>query len=266
MAARRLLGLLAAALLMQDAAGAAPPVVTWVTPELSNDTNDFGNHYLSFLMGRLNGFDHRVLQGSIGRIWHEMESRRVGSCAFNALKTPQRESLAVFSRRPMLTRAYRLYFPSSRRALFEPYLDGAGRIDLGKLAGAPLRGGVNAGRAYNPAIDSLVAARRKTRPLDSVISIRQALSQLRAGRLDFSFFTPVDIEAAGGEIDSFAIAGTDEWNAAFVACSRDKTGQAVIAAIDSLFEDQESWAEFVDPLRALLSPADFAVLLRSKPQ
>lgn len=265
MAARRLLGLLAAALLLlQAAAGAASPVVTWVTPELSNDTNDFGNHYLSFLMGRLPDFDHRVLQGSIGRVWHEMESRRTGSCALNALKTPGREALAVFSRRPVLTRAYRLYFPASRRDLFTPYLDSAGRIDLGRFAGANVRGAVNASRVYNPTIDSFVAARRKSRPLGSVLSLSQTVNQLRAGRLDFAFLAPVDIEKPDG-LDSFQIAGADEWDAAFVACSRDRTGQAVIAAIDRLFDDQENWAEFVEPLRAILSAGDYAVLLRSKP-
>ena len=263
-ARRRLLGFFAAALLLPAAAFAAPSV-TWVTPELSNDTNAFGDHYLSFLMGRLPGFDHHVLQGSIGRVWHEMEGPRTGSCAINALKTPQREALAAFSRRPMLTRAYRLYFPASRRALFEPYLDRDGRIDLARLGNVSLRGGINANRAYNTAVDSLIAARRKNRPLESVLSSRQLITQLRAGRLDFAFATPVDIEQPDGVLDSFAIAGIEDWNASFVACSRDKTGQAVIAAIDRLFEDQENWVEFVEPLRAILSAGDYAVLLRSKP-
>lgn len=265
MRTRRRLGLLVAALLLQGAVSAAPPTVTWVTSELSNDTNDFAAHYLSFLMGRLPTFDHRVLQGTIGRIWHEMESSRVGACVFNALKTPEREAIAVFSRRPMLTPAYRLYFPAARRQDLGPYLDGAGRADLARLAAAPLRGGVTANRAYNPAIDAFIATRRKSKPLDGMVSTKQVLNLLRAGRLDFAFATPVDIEQPDKTLENVPIAGAEAWNASYIACSRDGTGQAVIAAIDHLFADQENWAEFTEPLRAVLSPEDYAVVLRSKP-
>jgi uncharacterized protein (TIGR02285 family) len=262
---RRLLGLLVAALLLQDAAGAAPPVVTWVTPDLSNDTNNFANHYLSFLMGRLPGFDHRVMQGSFGRVWHEMQSNRLGTCVFSALKTPEREAVAVFSRRPLLWPAYRLYFLAMRREAFAPYLDGGGHVDLGKLNAAQLHGGVTASRAYNSVIDGFITARGKARPLDSLLSTRQILNLLRAGRLDYAFATQADIEQTDGVLDSLPIAGAEAWNPSFVACTRDKTGQAVIAALDHVFEDQESWAEFVEPLRAVLPAADYAVVLRSKP-
>jgi len=266
---RRQIALLVAALLLQGTTIAATPTVkpavTWVTPDLSSDTNNFGDHYLSFLMGRLPGFEHRVLQGSIGRVWHELQGSRVGACVFNALKTPEREAIAVYSRRPLLSPAYRLYFPTSQRALLTPYLDGQGRVDLGKLAAAPLRGGITANRAYNTAIDSFVAERRKTRPLDNLVSTRQLLNVLRAGRLDYSFATPVDIEVSSEGLDSLPIAGAEAWNASFIVCSRDKTGQAVIAAVDRLFDEQENWAEFIEPLSTVLSPEDYAVALRSKP-
>jgi len=266
MEARRRLRLLVAALLMlQGAAGAASPVVTWVTPDLSNDTNNFGDHYLSFLMGRLPTFDHRVLQGSIGRVWHEMQNKRVGTCVFNALKTPEREAVAVFSRRPLLWPAYRLYFPVSRRAALAPYLDGEGQVDLGKLAAAPLHGGITSSRAYNAVIDKFIGARTKARPLDSLLSTRQIITLLRAGRLDYAFATSADVDRPDGVLDSLPIAGADAWNASFVACSRDQIGVAVIAALDRVFTDQESWSEYIEPLRSLLPPADFAVVLRSKP-
>jgi uncharacterized protein (TIGR02285 family) len=268
-ARRRQIALLVAALLLQGTATATTPAVkpavTWVTTDLSSDTNNFGDHYLSFLMGRLPGFEHRALQGSIGRVWHELQGDRVGACVFNALKTPERETVAVYSRRPLLTPAYRLYFPASQRGLLTPYLDSRGHVDLGKLASAPLRGGITANRAYNPAIESFVAERRKTRPLDGLVSTRQLLNVLRAGRLDFSFATPVDIEPPGDGLDSVAIAGAEASNASFIACSKDKTGQAVIAAIDRLFEEQENWAEFIEPLSTVLSPEDYAEALRSKP-
>ncbi len=265
MAARRPLGLLLAALLLQGAASAAPPVVTWVTPDLSNDTNNFGNHYLSFLMGRLPAFDHHVMQGSFGRVWHEMQSDRGGTCVFSALKTPEREAVAVFSRRPLLWPAYRLYFSPPHRAAFTPYLDGEGRVDLGKLTAAPLHGAITASRAYNSVIDAFINAHNKARPLDSLLSTRQILNLVRAEHLDFAFATSADIEQHDGSLDSLSIAGADAWNPSFVACTRDKTGQAVIAAVDQVFENQESWAEYVEPLRSVLPPADYAVVLRSKP-
>jgi uncharacterized protein (TIGR02285 family) len=268
-ALRRQIACLIGALLLQGAPTAAAPAikpaVTWVTPDLSTDTNNFGDHYLSFLMGRLPGFEHRVLQGSIGRVWHELQGDRVGACVFNALKTPERQTVAVYSRRPLLTPAYRLYFPAAQRALLAPYLDSKGHVDLDKLAAAPLRGGITANRAYNPEIDGFVAGRRKTRPLDNLVSTRQLLTVLRAGRLDFSFATPVDIEFPSDGLDSLPIAGAEAWNASFIACSKDKTGGAVIAAVDRLFEDQENWAEFIEPLSTVLSPEDYAVALRSKP-
>jgi uncharacterized protein (TIGR02285 family) len=257
------LGLLVVALL-QSPVGAAAPVVTWMMPGLTNDTNTFGDHFVSVLMRRLPGFDHRVLQGSTGRIWHEIQSSRVGICVFNALKSPDRESVAFFSRRPMLTPAYRLYFSEARRASLAPYFDGEGRVDLDKLVGTSLRGGFTASRAYNPTIDGFIAARRTDQPLETMVSTRQLLNLLRAGRLDFAFASPVDFAEAQEGLSSAPIAGAEDWNASFVACSRDKTGQAVIGAIDRLFEDQDSWVEFIEPLRTILSPEDYAVALRSK--
>jgi len=265
MAARRLLAPLVAALLLQGAATAAPPVVTWVTPDLSNDTNNFGNHYLSFLMGRLPAFDHHVMQGSFGRVWHEMQSKRAGACVFNAIKTPEREAVAVFSRRPLLWPAYRLYFSPPHRAAFTPYLDSEGRVDLGKLTAAPLHGAVTASRAYNSVIDGFINAHNKARPLDSLLSTRQILNLVRAEHLDFAFATLADIEQHDGSLDSLPIAGGDAWNPSYVACTRDKTGLAVIAAVDEVFEEQENWAEYVEPLRSVLPAADYAVVLRSKP-
>ena len=261
--ARWRFGLLVAALLQGAAAATEMPVVTWVTPGLSNDTNDFGTHYLSFLMRRLTGFDHKVLRGSIGRVWHEMETNRFGACVFNALKTPEREALAVFSRRPILTPAYRLYFAVARRPLLAPYFDAAGRVDLDRLVTAPLQGGITASRAYNPTIDAFIEARRKSRPLDSVVSTRQVLNLLRAERLDFAFAAPVDLEPSDRTLQGVGVFGAEAWNASYIACSRDKTGQAAIEAVDRLFEDQGSWAEFVEPMRMVLSPEDYAVVLRS---
>ncbi|HMA48738.1 MAG TPA: hypothetical protein VKP60_03230 [Magnetospirillaceae bacterium] len=265
MAARRRQIVLLVAALLQGAANAATPTVTWVTPELSADTNNFGDHYLSFLMGRLPGFDHRVLHGSIGRVWHEIQSSHVGACVFNALKTPEREKVAEYSRRPLLTRAFRFYFPESRREGLAPYFDAEGRIDLGKLTEAPLRGGVTANRSYNAAIDGFIATRRKGRPLDGLVSTRQLINLLRAGRLDFAFASPIDFNENQEGVSSVPVAGAEAWDASFIACNRDKTGLSVIATVDRLFDDQENWAEFIEPLRTVLSDEDYAVALRSKP-
>lgn len=265
MTARRRYAALLVTALLQGAATAATPTVTWVTPELSADTNNFGDHYLSFLMGRLPGFDHRVLHGSTGRVWHEIQSSHVGACVFNALKTPDREKVALYSRRPLLTPAFRFYFPESRRDALAPYFDAEGRVDLGKLTEAPLRGGVTANRAYNATIDGFIAARRKGRPLDGLVSTRQLINVLRAGRLDFAFASPIDFNETQEGVSSAAVAGAEAWNASFIACSRDKTGQSVIATIDRLFDEQENWTEFIEPLRTVLSDEDYVVALRSKP-
>lgn len=265
MAALRRYAALLVGVLLQGATSAATPTVTWVTPELSADTNNFGDHYLSFLMGRLPGFDHRVLHGSTGRVWHEIQSSHLGACVFNALKTPEREKVAVYSRRPLLTPAFRLYFSESHREALAPFFDGEGRIDLGKLAEASLRGGVTANRAYNSVIDGFIVTRRKGRPLDGLVSTRQLINLLRAGRLDFAFASPIDFSETQEGVSSLPVAGAEDWNASFIACSRDKTGQAVVGAIDRLFEDQENWVEFIEPLRTVLSDQDYAVALRSRP-
>lgn len=265
-ARRRACALLASALLlMQSAAGAgALPVVTWVTPELSNDTNNFGDHYLSFLMGRLPGFEHRVVHGSVGRVWHDIQTSH-NSCVFNALKTAERQSFSIYSRRPMLTPAYRLFFPEQGREALAPYLDGDGRVELTKLVASSLRGAITANRAYNPVIDSFIAARRKSRPLEGVVSNRQLLALLGSGRLDFAFVSPIDIEGSPDGLADAPIRGAEVPNASFVVCSKGKTGEAVIAAVDHLFEDQEAWADFIEPMRAVLSPEDYQASLHTKP-
>jgi len=278
------LGLLAVLLLLSPplrlAAGSPAEAISWMQADLPPQSiidgelagQGWSDQQMRALFPLLPGFDHRIVQGSLGRIWYDM-AHRDGVCFNGAARNAERESFAVFSHRPILVPSYRVIIRAEETGRFTGFLDSRGAIDLDRLAEQTgLAGGYTAGREHFPAINRFLQNPKRHTRLEKAVSTSQLFNLLHGGRLDFIISSPVEapyykarfhLEGAFASLpirdDAASIKG-------YVACSKGPLGRAVIARIDALLDDNARWAAYLEPLGRWMEPKDFADALAQKPE
>ena len=220
----------------------------------------------------LPGFEHRTLQGSLSRIWYEM-AHRDGVCFNGAARTPERESMAVFSRRPIVVPAYRVIVRADALDRFRPSLGPDGGVDLERLAeNGALTGGYVSGRAYFSVLNRFIGSDQGRARLESAVSTLQLFNLLHGKRLDYILSSPVEAPYYKArfhlpdEFVSLPVEGGDPSVRGYVVCSKGPLGRAVIEKVDALLVDDRAWAAYLEPLRRWLEPADFAAALAARPE
>jgi len=231
----------------------------------------YKDQQLSFLIAHLPQFQHRVIQGSVGRVWHEI-AQRDGICTLGMLPNKEREDAAVLAERPVLVPGFRLAVAADRADKLAPFLDKQGEVDLEQLAGSHrLSGAYVAGRVHARAIEDFIALPDRAVPLQQIVSPRQIYSLVQTGRLDFTFGGPHEIRYFQRTLDgnptfsALPIKGVPRLVKTYLSCSKKPVGQAVIAAFDAMMRDQARWAAFLAPLENWMDGVDFTAALAAKP-
>jgi uncharacterized protein (TIGR02285 family) len=270
------------ALLLSFRAAAQPDEakVTWMRADLPPQSildgelsgQGWSDVQMRQLFPKLSGFEHHVTEGSLGRIWYEMEHHD-GVCFDGASRNAARETFALYSRRPILVPSYGVTVRAGEKARFARFLDASGAMDLDRLAEAgALTGGYTAAREHFPAIDRFLQNAKSGPRMDKTVSPSQLFNLLHARRLDFIFSEPVEAPYykarfhLGGEFVTFPIAGDPPSIKGYLVCSKGPIGRAVIARLDALLDDDGEWAAYLEPLRRWMMPADFAKALAQKPE
>ena len=258
---------------------AATDTITWLTSDLppffitSGELEGKGGGDLqtSYLAGRLSQFKHRSDRASIARIWHEIGTKD-GICTVGALRSPERDKLAIFSNRPFVVPSYRLIVDNRKLLRFRPYMTESGEVDLDRLATDPaLRGGYVFARLHSAQINAFVDSAERRATLEKLGSTVQIFHLMHLGRLDFIFAAPYEINYYKvvshytEEITTLPIKDSPRSVKGYVACSALRDGRAVIAAVDTVLSDDGSWAAFLSPMKRWMAPADFAITLAAKP-
>jgi hypothetical protein len=209
----------------------------------------WGDVQMRGLFPQLPGYDHQVIQGSLSRIWYEIEHRD-GVCFTGAARNAERETFAVFSHRAIVVPAYGVTVRAHDVARFARALDEDRVIDLDKLGeDDKLTGGYTASREHFPAINLL-----------------------HAGRLDFIFAEPVEAPYykarfhLSSEFITLPIKGNAPSIKGYVVCSNGPIGRALITQLDLLLDQDDAWARFLRPLRRWMTAKDFAKALAQKPE
>lgn len=261
---------------------AAPPAkaISWMQADLPPQFildgalagEGWADQQMRELFPLLPDFDHRLVQGSLSRTWYDM-ARRDGICFNGAARSPEREDIAMFSRRPIIAPSYRIIIRAAALARFRPFLDESGAIDLDRLALEDgLAGGYTTAREHFPAINHFIESDRRRVRLDAVISPSQLFNLLHGKRLDFIISSPVEApyyKARFHLVDEFVslpVKGGVSAIRGYVACSKGPLGRAVIEKIDALLADESRWAAYIEPLRRWFEPADFAAALAARPE
>ena len=220
----------------------------------------------------LPGFEHHLVEGSLSRTWYEMEHHD-GVCFNGAARNAERETFAVFTHRPIVVPSYGVTVQASDTQRFARFLDSDGAIDLDRLSEeGTLTGGYTAAREHFPAINRFLQNSGRGSRMEKAVTPSQLFNLLHAGRLDFIFSEPVEgpyYKARfhlNDEFVSFPIKGSIPSIKGYVACSKGPIGRAVIAQLDRLLDQDESWAAYLEPLRRWMTPKDFAKALAQKPE
>jgi len=272
--------ILALLLCFRAAAQPGEARVTWMRADLPPQSildgelagQGWSDIQLRQLFPKLPGFGHQVEDASLSRIWYEMKHHD-GVCFDGASRNAERESFALYSRRPLLVPSYGVTVRADQKDRFARFLDSSGAIDLDRLSQANgLTGGYPAARELFPAINRFLQTAKGGPRMDKTVSPLQLFNLLHARRVDFIFAEPVEAPYyrarfhLGGEFVTFPIAGDPPSIKGYLVCSKGPIGRAVIARLDALLEDDGEWAAYLEPLRRWMIPADFAKALAQKPE
>jgi len=246
--------------------------LTWMSVDLPPATiydgalagSGFAEQQLRILFAALPDYDHQIVRGTIARAWHELETRD-GLCINWVSRESGMHWSAAFSKHPVPNPGYRLVVKSSRLTEVLPY-GTTGEVDLDLLGrNEALTGGYMDARNYLAAINGFIKSEDRGARLEKAMNTGQMVEQLRAGRVDFIFATPVEVAFykeslhLKEEFVSVRVKGSPAYNDGYIACSSGPAGKAALARIDSYLERPEGWAAYVAPLQRWLDPTDFAI-------
>ena len=203
----------------------------------------YQDQILDFFEHKLDGFQierrHSVLARALANIEHG------GAACTSALaRTPEREAYMVFSNPILLSLPLRLVVNEHRAKEIQAQLDDAGRAhlaDLGTLS--RLKGVAVLSRTYGAAIDGWIADAKAKGGMHIAARPELAFLMLARGRIDYTFAYPDEVgyfkrrhkgKDMMDSLVSLPLADADAAPASHFACSNDKTGRAVIDAINHI--------------------------------
>jgi uncharacterized protein (TIGR02285 family) len=202
---------------------------------------------LNLLVGLLPEYDHDVVTMNFARREEEIrQGQRL--CTPGLFRTAAREKLLAFSLPALIHLDNRLVFLAARAERFEV----AHSLDLESLLKrSDLVGGIIAERSFAPNIDPLLRQYAKApnvvvRPMKS----SQVFELLINGEIDYTVLFPHEAAFLARqshhpkEIALRPIAGTPPYIFTHVACTKGPWGEAMIARIDRILQEQRRTPEY----------------------
>ncbi len=256
---------------------AAAQTITWLTSDLppqyiaEGELAGLGikDQQLRLISDQVPEFQHRTMRASISRLWYQIQHED-GMCGIGVLRTPERDKIAVFSRRYVVVPGFRLIMRSDDMPRFDPFLTAQHEIDLeALLQSRKLSGGYVADRVYPPAVTAYIGSDGRRAPLEKSIDNERLFQLLSSNRVDFVFGLSYEAAYFGWRrqpaLVSLAIKDTPRSVSGYTACSNQPLGRAMIARLDQIQGDETLWRQWMEPLRRWLEPADFATALAAQP-
>jgi len=255
----------------------AAQTITWLTSDLppqyiaEGELAGLGikDQQLRLISEQVPEYQHRTLRASISRLWYQIQHED-GMCGIGVLRTPERDKIAVFSRRAVVVPGFRLIVRSDDMPRFAPFQTAQQEIDLEALRqNRKLIGGYVLDRVYPPAVTAYIGSGERRAPIEKSIDNERLFQLLSSNRVDFVF--GLAYEAAyfawrrPPALISLPIKDTPRSVAGYTACSNQPLGRAMIARLDTLQGDEALWRQWMEPLRRWLDPADFATALATQP-
>lgn len=198
--------------------------------------------YLARVIESMPEFEHFSVDANFARMFAMMASED-GYCMDSALKTPEREKMALFSHRFGIVRGQVLITSGLKLDKLQPYRDKAGRIDLDLLVRAPdLTAGRATGRAYGPKVDAALAALAGSGHLVDSGQTPGLFKMLESGRVDYVFGYETEIRYYTYMFDlkesftAIPVAGLPAYLDTYFACSDKPRGRRAMVRINQFID------------------------------
>lgn len=195
------------------------------------------------LTARMPEYDHQIMHVNRARGTQMLNDPDVFACDPTLLWTPERDKSILFSIPAYATPSNGVTIERSRHALFAPFIDADGRLDLAALlASDSVEVGIVGGRSYGPVIDK--ALRETPHPNRLILHYGNAAvgSMLDMERLDrfqaiISYWPEARFHAQDqgipvDELEFLPVKGVPKYQFAHIACSKTEQGRAAMAIIN----------------------------------
>lgn len=199
-----------------------------------------GDKLLKMLQKQLPEYDHKVVVMSAGRVFAQMKQGE-NLCFPSAIRTPERESIAVFTP-AMLTMPIQLVTREDVLKAHPRWRDG---VDLKALVkDRSLSGTYVASRSYGLAIDKILASNSNTGMHPVAAALPSSPYQMLAlKRIDYTLEFPQIVqyheqrkELPAG-LTMVPLRQDQPWLTGYVACTKNAWGQTAIRKIDAALRD-----------------------------
>jgi uncharacterized protein (TIGR02285 family) len=231
------------------------PDITWYSADIPPlfifsgplEGTGYGDVLLNLVAGT------QVKRAPVSRIWYEIEHHPV-TCSTGAIKTPARESYALFSAKPAMVPNYQVIVRAEFAAKLAPYVTDTGHIDLARLSQqSELIGGFITSRVYPGVLGEALSSDHAWR-MEKLSETPLLMNLLRNNRIAFLFLSPVELafyRQILGEDDRWVgipIDGLPSHVEVYTACSKTDAGAQMIAQVDKILASDEQWARVTSVL------------------
>ncbi|KAF0814043.1 hypothetical protein IGB42_01723 [Andreprevotia sp. IGB-42] len=237
-----------------------PPVFIVPTQTAPKSVTQLGNgvadQNMAALIAHMPEYEHRFVYANINRIFADMAAG-TPECFAVALKTPEREKAAWFTRNFLLPPMH-MVVRKDQLARITAGSNGMAVEALSKRS--DLAAYVENGRSYGAAVDSLVKTAPGVFRSMTVTESGQLIRMLDAGRMDYTFEYPYVVEYMQrqfpfrNELALLPIAEAATPLTSYVACTRNAWGLQAIRDIDRAIRMLARTQAFRQPLYDWLSP------------
>lgn len=195
------------------------------------------------LTARMPEYDHQIMHVNRARGTQMLNDPDVFACDPTLLWTPERDKTILFSIPSYATPSNGVTIERSRHALFAPFIDADGRLDLAALlASDSVDVGIVGERSYGPVIDKVL--RETPRPNRLILHYGNTAvgSMLEMERLDrfqaiISYWPEARFHAQQqgiplAELEFLPVKGAPKYQFAHIACSKTEKGRAAMEIIN----------------------------------
>jgi len=195
------------------------------------------------LTARMPEYDHQIMHVNRARGTQMLNDHDVFACDPTLLWTPERDKTILFSIPSYATPSNGVTIESRRHALFAPFIDADGRLDLAALlASDSIDVGIVGERSYGPVIDNVL--RETPHPERLVLHYGNSAvgSMLEMERLDrfqaiISYWPEARFHAQQQgipltELEFLPVKDVPKYQFAHIACSKTHKGRAAMEIIN----------------------------------
>lgn len=218
---------------------------------------------LAEIIQRMGGYKHEFRLLNRQRLVQTFEQGG-NLCDAAWFKTPERERVAIFSAAIAVPPVGLVVSRQAKAAI------AGAEISLADLLRNPaLKGRLEAGRSYGPALDKVLAAHGQAVPREIVPTTGSLLNLLAVGRFDYTLEYPMVARYHGTlnprqpGLEVVSLTESRDWPVSYVACTRNAWGRRVIRDIDAAIRQAATSPVYRNSFTPWL-PADYVTRNRER--